>query len=141
MIRVLCYMSAKGNVTRELSLVKMSRGMTRWLQTNTQGMDFYTKTKPKEAQQLLTHGLPRWQSVLSYFDLTDKIGQLMIGSKEGTGSFGASNRLEDLESSFSYYKYKHPLTHKEHLGVDPTSLSLDKLELVDSSFELNLSLV
>ncbi|GKB65352.1 hypothetical protein Tco_0921538 [Tanacetum coccineum] len=42
----------------------------------------------------------------------DKIGQLMIGSKEGTGSFGASNRLEDLESSFSCYKYKHPFTHK-----------------------------
>ncbi|GKC47277.1 hypothetical protein Tco_1064999, partial [Tanacetum coccineum] len=50
-------------------------------------------------------------------DLMDKIGQLMIGSKEGTRSFGASNRLEDLESSFSYYKYKHPLTHKGHRGV------------------------
>ncbi|GJV44991.1 hypothetical protein Tco_1429527 [Tanacetum coccineum] len=113
-------------------------------------MDFYTKTKPKEAQQPLTYGLPHWQSVLSHFDLTDKIGQIMIGSKEGTGSFGASNRLEDLESSFSCYKYKHPFTHKGHRGVgsqswkdfqDLTSLSKDKLELVDSSFELNLSLV
>ncbi|GJS47900.1 ALP1-like protein [Tanacetum coccineum] len=37
---------------------------------------------------------------------------LMIGSKEGPGSFRASNKLGNLEASLNNYKYKHPLTHK-----------------------------
>ncbi|GJR97876.1 hypothetical protein Tco_0270050 [Tanacetum coccineum] len=40
----------------------------------------------------------------------------MIGNKEGPGSFGASNRLEGLETSFSCYKYKHLLTHRRNLA-------------------------
>ncbi|GKC58331.1 hypothetical protein Tco_1085929 [Tanacetum coccineum] len=64
--------------------------------------------KAKRSIRGSNHGLPRWQSVCSLNDPTVKIEEPMIARNEGFGSNGESNKLEDLEASFSGYKYKHP---------------------------------
>ncbi|GJW27800.1 hypothetical protein Tco_0044675 [Tanacetum coccineum] len=91
------------------------------------------KSKEEKNESLMSHvpkvGVPRYRYCKNHKE-TVKTGQtrtrewidaqepeLMIGSKEGTGSFGASNRLEDLESSFSPINPGPPSLTRDHLGV------------------------
>ncbi|GJW87108.1 hypothetical protein Tco_0162448 [Tanacetum coccineum] len=91
--------------------LRRSQGMTRWKPKEAHMEWIFTPKTGKKKHKALTHGLPRWQSVCSHFDPTDARWDLMIGSKEGPGSFGASNKLGNLEASLSNYKYKHPHPH------------------------------
>ncbi|GJX14006.1 hypothetical protein Tco_0205764 [Tanacetum coccineum] len=69
-----------------------------------QQMGFLHEIKLKGSTKGFDTRIATLQSVCSLNDPTVKIKELMIGSKQGPGLIGASNRLGDLETSSQAYK-------------------------------------
>ncbi|GJR87775.1 hypothetical protein Tco_0211786 [Tanacetum coccineum] len=95
---------------------ELTKGRTRWKQTNTQRTGFYTENKQKEEHSLPKSRIASLAIRVPFIDPTAKNENPMIEDIQWSRSKAQGERVRSLEASLPAYKYKaSSLTEDHHL--------------------------
>ncbi|GJR61739.1 reverse transcriptase domain-containing protein [Tanacetum coccineum] len=104
-----------GTVTKSLTWSELTKGRTRWKQTNTQRAGFYTENKPKEEHSLPKSRIASLAIRVPLIDPTAKNENPMIEDIQWSRSKAQGERVRSLEASLPAYKYKASSLTEDHL--------------------------
>ncbi|GJV13927.1 reverse transcriptase domain-containing protein [Tanacetum coccineum] len=100
---------------RIVEQIELTKGRTRWKQTNTQRAGFYTENKPKEEHSLPKSRIASLAIRVPLIDPTAKNENPMIEDIQWSRSKAQGERVRSLEASLPAYKYKASSLTEGHL--------------------------